>query len=127
MQHWFQSLLMVPVVVRTALRMSLLPREDVRRLSEQLRRRRPLAHGLRDPQRLAAVTDRLGRLLPPWGMGRCLKRSLILLDLWSRCGLEPRLHLGMRLTAAGLWEGHAWLSAASIPSTETRYAEVYVF
>lgn len=48
-------------------------------------------------------------LLPPYGAGRCVKRSLILLDLWSRAGLQPKLHLGLR-EGDGLRQGHAWVT-----------------
>ena len=50
--------------------------------------------GLCRPDRLLATVDRWIPFLPPRGYGRCFKRSLMLLDLWSRCGLVPRLHLG---------------------------------
>ena len=46
------------------------------------------------PHYLAATVDRLVPILPPRSYGPCLKRSLLLLDLWSRCGLDPVLHLG---------------------------------
>jgi hypothetical protein len=58
----------------------------------------------------ARVVSRLVPLLPPWGMGSCLKRSLILLHLWSRSGLRPRIHLGFRPASEQLPRGHAWLS-----------------
>ena len=62
------------------------------------------------PGALARVAGRLLPLLPPHRMGRCMKRSLVLLDLWTACGLAPRLHLGLRGTRAGGREGHAWLT-----------------
>src|SRR6185436_476137 len=66
-----------------------------------------LAH----PEWLLAALDRLLPLLPPRGYGRCLKRSLLLLDLWSRCGLRPRLHLAAPTArAGGEREGHAWVT-----------------
>ena len=67
------------------------------------------------------VVERLLPLLPPWGAGRCVKRSLLQLDLWSRAGRTPRLHLG--LLEAGLGrEGHVWVTTdGAIPEgiTET--------
>jgi hypothetical protein len=39
-----------------------------------------------------------------------MKRSLLLLDLWSRCGLRPRLHLGLRGGGYPGRRGHAWLT-----------------
>jgi hypothetical protein len=38
-----------------------------------------------------------------------VKRSLFLLDLWSRAGLAPSFHLGLR-GAAGDRGGHAWIT-----------------
>ena len=67
------------------------------------------------------VVERLLPLLPPWGAGRCVKRSLLQLDLWSRAGRTPRLHLG--LLEAGLGrKGHVWVTTdGAIPEgiTET--------
>ncbi|HEX2255040.1 MAG TPA: hypothetical protein VHQ65_17370 [Thermoanaerobaculia bacterium] len=87
-----------PAVVRAALRVSReLARSEVRELPGRLRRVEPFAlAALARPAWLDGTTARLLPLLPPRGVGRCLKRSLILLDLWSRCGLEPRLHVGVR-------------------------------
>ncbi len=65
---------------------------------------------LRRPADLDGVVARLLPWLPPRRTGRCLKRSLLLLDLWSRCGLAPRLHLGVRLPGEGFLEGHAWVT-----------------
>jgi hypothetical protein len=56
-----------------------------------------------------ALVEPLLPLLPPYGSGRCVKRSLILLDLWSRAGLEPSLHLGLR-EGNGVRQGHAWVT-----------------
>ncbi len=65
-----------------------------------------------DPIVLARVVGFMAPLLPPWRTGYCMKRSLLLLQLWSAQGLEPRLHLGVRRASldAGSLEGHAWLS-----------------
>ena len=57
----------------------------------------------------ARVSDRLLLLLPPFGMGPCLKRSLMLLHLWSGWGYEVKLHMGVRPGRDGP-EGHAWLT-----------------
>ena len=61
-----------------------------------------------DPRLTLSLLERLLPVLPPYGAGRCVKRSLLLLDLWSRAGLEPTLHLGLR-RAAGERGGHAWI------------------
>ncbi|MEO1369489.1 MAG: hypothetical protein AAFX50_20105 [Acidobacteriota bacterium] len=72
-----------------------------------------LAH----PGHLAATVDRWLWALPPWGYGRCFKRSLLLLDLWARCGLGPTLHLGARrsppedpASSPASRDFHAWVT-----------------
>ena len=80
------------------------------RLVEELRKGKPFKGPLADPDLHLRVVVRLLPLLPPWPMGRCMKRSLLLLDLWSRCGLAPCLHLGVAPLGEGLL-GHAWLTA----------------
>jgi hypothetical protein len=77
---------------------------------EELRAGQPFAGELADPILHLRVVSRLLPVLPPWRMGRCMKRSLLLLHLWSRCGLAPCLHLGVALAGGGL-QGHAWLTA----------------
>lgn len=66
--------------------------------------------GLEHPGWWDGALVRLLPLLPPYRFGRCLKRSLILLDLWTRCGLEPRLHLGVRRPGEDPLEAHAWVT-----------------
>lgn len=78
-----------------------------------LRSGRRFRGAVADPGPHLRVVNRLLPVLPPYRMGRCLKRSLLLLALWHRCGLEVRLHLGFRPAAAGPWEGHAWLTCDS--------------
>lgn len=80
-------------------------------LVARLREGPPFRGGLADPLVHGRVVRRLAPLLPV-GMGLCLKRSLILLRLWSRCGLHPQLHLGFMPNDASPWRGHAWLTAA---------------
>ncbi len=80
------------------------------RLIEELRKGKPFTGALADPGLHLRVVFRLSPLLPPWPMGGCMKRSLLLLHLWSRCGLAPSLHLGLPPLGEGLL-GHAWLTA----------------
>ena len=83
---------------------------------------------LRDPAGCLRLVNRLLRVLPPRGMGPCFKRSLLLLDLWSRCGLAPRFHLGVR-RSLDRREGHAWVTVAGRPDLcagETGYTEAWV-
>lgn len=107
----------VPAVVRAALRLRSLERHlDLAELVERMRRVPPfLVPFLRHPMWLLATVDRLLSLLPPRRYGRCLKRSLLLLDLWSRCGLRPRLHLGVRRAGEAAHEGHAWVTVTAGP------------
>ncbi|MEM7354557.1 MAG: lasso peptide biosynthesis protein [Acidobacteriota bacterium] len=69
---------------------------------------------LANPRYLEGSADRLTPLLPPRGFGHCLKHSFLLLDLWSRCGLEPRIHIGT-LKRDGEQRFHAWVT---LPGTE---------
>jgi hypothetical protein len=62
-----------------------------------------------DPRLAAAVLERVLTVLPPYRTGRCVKRSLYLLDLWSRAGLAPSLHLGIRASGEDRG-GHAWIT-----------------
>ncbi|MEM1179447.1 MAG: hypothetical protein AAGM22_13940 [Acidobacteriota bacterium] len=115
------AILATPVVWRASWR--LLRRRHLRLdvLVEELRGVAPMAEGLRRPAYLAATVDRWLWALPPWGYGRCYKRSLLLLDLWRRCGLDPVLHLGARaakstesppvsVDAPTRRDFHAWVS-----------------
>lgn len=100
-----------PRVVVSAVRVARLARRvPMRELPERLRRVPLAASPLRRPAWLDGVALRLLPVLPPYGHGPCLKRSLLLLDLWSRCGLAPRLHLGVRPPGENPLEGHAWVT-----------------
>ncbi len=69
-----------------------------------------------------AILERLLPVLPPWRTGRCVKRSLMLLDLWSRAGLTPRFHLGFLEAREGR-TGHAWVSSQVPVSRSTAPAQ----
>lgn len=70
----------------------------------------PIRRGPWRPDIESLALSRLHHILPPFGMGRCLKRSLVLLDLWSARGIEAKLCLGSRQGSEGQTrEGHAWL------------------
>ncbi len=82
---------------------------------------------LRDPRLIAAMVSHAVPLLPPRTMGRCLKRSLILLDLWSRCGLTPALHIGIGGTGDARI-CHAWVTAldhSSPPPEAGCFTEIF--
>jgi hypothetical protein len=111
----------LPAVLRAAWRVTRgLRRAPVEQLPDRLRAVPPFAAPwLRRPADLDAVAGRLLPLLPPYRTGRCLKRSLLLLDLWARCGLSPRLHLGARRPGEGALAAHAWVRTG-VPSLDRR-------
>lgn len=119
-----------PAVVRASLRaawwLRKLPLDQaVERLREVPTTLKPFRSR---PRWLAGVADRLLPVLPPYGHGPCLKRSLLLLDLWSRCGLEPTFHLGMqhrsRPGESRPVDLHAWVTAGPL-STPSEHDEIW--
>jgi hypothetical protein len=111
----------LPAVLRAAARVARARRRlPLRALPERLRDVPPFrTRWLARPADLDAVAGRLLPLLPPYGAGRCLKRSLLLLDLWSRCGLSPRLHVGVRRPGEGALAAHAWVRTG-VPALDRR-------
>ncbi len=75
---------------------------------EVLRSARPVISC--EPRAAGKVIGRLLRWIPPRGMGRCMKRSVILLHLWTSENLEVRIHLGAAADPEGKARGHAWLT-----------------
>ena len=109
-KHPLRSGTAVLLVLASALQVTLLARDtDLRALVLRLRRGRRFSSTRLDPVFLAALVERLLAYLPPWGLGRCVKRSLLLLHLWSQCGFEARLHIGLRNRS-----GHAWVTAPGL-------------
>ena len=122
----------VPVVVYAGCRLAVLERRlPLDTMVGRLRRVRRLPAALAVPGAYAAVVDRLLRWLPPHRrMGRCVKRSLLLLELLSRCGLAPTFHYGVGRDEAGVRRAHAWLGgvAPGLPTgaPEAGYVETLV-
>lgn len=85
----------------------------LRRMRPRGRRPLPLA---RDPRRLAAVAERVLARLP--GDSRCLTRSLVVLTMLARRGIEVRLVLAARPTPT--FAAHAWVERAGHPLLPTR-------
>jgi len=114
--RYLRAVLALPWVLAAALAVTRsFQRLPLDELPASLARRQPRPpRPVRDPLLLRALVGRLLRWLPPYGMGPCLKRSLILYRLWSLCGLEPRLHLGLR-EAGRARAFHAWVTAAGRP------------
>jgi hypothetical protein len=133
--------LALPAVMRASVRVAWLQRRlPLDALATRLRSTPRFALAvLAHPEWLLASLDRLLPLLPPRGYGRCLKRSLLLLDLWSRCGLRPRLHLAAPAArAGGTREGHAWVTVdrgstaapaalVALGTSSEGYTEAFVF
>jgi len=118
-------LLALPSVVRAAWRVRRLePGCSLPELVDRLRRVKPWRFAfLNHLAYLEGSVGRLAALLPLRGLGPCMKRSLVLLDLWSRCGLDPRFHLGM---AQGEDDRrlHAWVTSRK-RSAPSGYVEIW--
>ena len=120
----------LPAVLRAALRLAWLNRRyDLDQLADRLRTVRPWGPSyLSNPRYLRGSARRLLRLLPPRGFGPCLKQSFLLLDLWSRCGLAPTIHIGTR-KQDGERKFHAWVTLPETedpaPTETTGYSELW--
>lgn len=97
-------------LTRAAMRVTRFEHDREADLDELVGRLRRVPSARVDPQLAPRVLERLLSFLPPYRIGRCMKRSFFLLDLWSRAGLETELHLGYRPVAGGGLEGHAWVT-----------------
>ncbi len=123
----------LPAVLRARLRSGYWLRHgSLDRAIEELRTVRPFRwRFLHNPRWLAGAVNRLQPWLPRRGTGPCLLRSLMLLDLWARCELEPRLHLALRRTAEGAAaaaEGHAWVTSSvdrELGTSDQGYRETF--
>ena len=124
------SLLLLPAVAAASFRTWRLHRRlPLDRACKVLADVPPLPPTLRDPEALLILVNRLLRVLPPRGLRPCFKRSMLLLDLWSRCGLAPRLHLGVR-SSSDRREGHAWVTVSDRPDLsggDPGYTEAFVW
>lgn len=125
------AVIALPALVRALLRLNLLARRnDLEELAQRMASVRPWRlRLLSEPHNLSACVYRLASHLPPGEFGPCLKRSLLLLDLWSRCGLEPRIHLGGATAGAGRHGFHAWVSVSDDDeaSRPPGYAEIWSY
>ncbi len=118
----------LPVVLRAALRLAWLNKRcNLQQLADRLRSVEPWdASYLANPHYLDASVSRLVRLLPPRRFGPCIKRSFLLLDLWSRCGLEPRIHIGT-CKEDGEHRFHAWVTVPGREHPAPDYAEIWSY
>ena len=127
---WAGELLLAgPVVVVAALKVARLERPgramELPQLLTALRGAGRLPQPLARPECLVRATRRFLPWLPPRGMQACLKQSLILLDLWARCGLPGRLHLGIAGGSRAAGRGHAWATAPGFTTEPTGYIEIW--
>jgi hypothetical protein len=105
----------LPALLRAVLRARASARLPIDERVARLRAAAPFRRAaLRDAERWSGYVARVSRWLPVDG-GPCLRRSLVLLDLHARCGLEPRLALAFRPDGAGAGDGHAWLTTDDGP------------
>jgi hypothetical protein len=106
--------LMTYAVVRWQVRRRELP-AAVAALRDGPRRRRrgPFDH---DPRRLAAAAERVVASIP--GDSRCLMRSLVVLAILARRGIDARLILAARPTPQ--FAAHAWVERDGNPLLPTR-------
>lgn len=112
-------------VARAALRVTLAERRlGLAEAAATLRRPAARRSTRAESDALLDAVDDLLPYLPPRRLGPCYKRSLLLLDLWSRRGLEPRLHVGVRVDADGHAEAHAWVSTNESTGTGAEFVDV---
>jgi hypothetical protein len=70
----------------------------------------------RDPRRLAAAAERVVARIP--GDSRCLMRSLVVLAMLARRGIDARLILAARPSPE--FAAHAWVERGGEPLLPTR-------
>ena len=118
-------LLALPLVIRAAWRVHRLePGCCLPELVDRLRRVKPWRFSfLNHPAYLEGMVGRLAALLPLRGLGPCMRRSLVLLDLWSRCGVDLRFHIGMA-TGGDDRRLHAWVTSR-LRSAVPGYVEIW--
>lgn len=108
LEHPLGTVVCAFIVLRAALRVAWLePASDLDSLVERLRNV-PRSRLAFEVALADGIIERVLFLAPPWRAGRCVKRSLIQLDVWSRAGGAPRLHLGVLDTSGR--GGHVWVS-----------------
>jgi hypothetical protein len=108
------EVLVTYVVVRRQVR-----RQDLPRAVAALRQeRRPsyVAIVAREPQALAVAAERVVARIP--GDSRCLMRSLVVLAMLARRGVDARLILAARPTPE--FAAHAWVERDGDPLLPTR-------
>jgi hypothetical protein len=99
------------VIVRWQVR-----RHDLPAAVAALRAGRRLAVVDREPRRLAAFAERIVARIP--GDSRCLMRSLVVLAMLARRGVDARLVLAARPTPE--FAAHAWVERNGDPLLPTR-------
>jgi Transglutaminase-like superfamily len=108
------EVLVTYVVVRRQVRKHDLPRAVAALRGE--RRPRYLAVVAREPRALAVAAERVVARIP--GDSRCLMRSLVVLAMLARRGVDARLILAARPTPE--FAAHAWVERDGDPLLPTR-------
>lgn len=125
------GVLALPALARAAIRLYRLNRHhDLQELALRMADVRPWRlQFLSNPRYLDACIQRFAMRLPPRQLGPCLKRSFLLLDLWSRCGLEPRIHMGSATSSDGRHSFHAWVTCTAgehhFEDSASKYHEIW--
>lgn len=108
-----------PMVLRAALRLHRLPSDlNLPQLIDSLRHVRPTRVPITDPSMVPWSVERFLRLVPPHDLGHCLKRSLLLLDVLARLGMQPKFHLGF-VGDPSLRRLHAWVTTPGNDTDES--------
>ena len=75
------------------------------------------AHKWTEAERIKALSETVVYRMPNFGMGNCLKLSLLRFIHLRRRGFNVRFHMGVKPTAEGV-TGHAWLTLNGEPLWE---------
>jgi hypothetical protein len=88
------------------------------RLAAWIGRRRRAADTAPPDLDFAEWTDRVLSALPPPWRRNCMRRSVVLQYLLQRAGRPATLNVGVRRTAGGRLDAHAWLSRDGVAVLE---------
>lgn len=121
------ALCALPALLRAAWHLRQISGEqNLERLAATMGRGRPFRWAfLRQPRYHAGLVEKLVAFLPPRRWGPCLKKSLLLMELWTRCGLSPKLHLGAQIRQGGNFDFHAWISAGELVYGRVDHEELW--
>jgi hypothetical protein len=97
------------------------------RIAAWLRRLRPRGDRSVSGERYASAVDRVLRHAPLVWQNTCLRRAVVLTALLRRHGRDAEVVIGVRRTADGTVEAHAWLRCDGVePYLEPQSIESFV-